>query len=536
MANLQDAFSHLLPILDDSNYIPLANSTALNDAASDQLDAAFLNNMLSDTSRLLLSNDNPQPPAALNTSDQNDSSDYSSVLSPLTFYTGRLRGQQCSYNGHLYTLNKSNTANGHRYWDCKDRKQHSCKGRLITVGSTTVKKETPHCHPPSIKDVGVEHFLSEIRTNNTTETAANVIRENLLHASDSVKSALPATHNMKKIINDYRKKTRGHSASSANCARDVVIPLPRCEDSEGGLYVVDDVTTSCGKRVIAFSSDSCLAILNQFHDAVFVDGTFKTSPKHFKQIWIIRSHVGNTCVPLMYFLIEDKSSPSYTKALEVLKSHCPDFNSNLFMADFEKAEHSAIKAHFPNALIKGCLFHWKQSLLRRFRKLPDYSDNEMMKACLNAVYGLAFVPVSDVDLGWNFLKPSLMQYPATASFITYFESTWLNNTAYPIVMWNHYTSTLSDDPRTNNFSEGSNNALNTAAGCSSPTIPRLMDILCRFNAEAELKIIQTSTGLQATRKPRSKTVKRSERIKRTVESYSAANIETYCRSLGYLHE
>ena len=72
--------------------------------------------------------------------------------------------------------------------------------------------------------------------------------------------------------------------------------------------MVDDVTTSGGKRVVAFSSDSCLAILNQSHDAVFVDGTFKTSPKHFKQIWIIRGHVGNTCVPLMYFLFEVKSS------------------------------------------------------------------------------------------------------------------------------------------------------------------------------------------------------------------------------------
>ena len=85
MANLQDAFSHQLNILDDANYIPRAISTALDDAASDQLDAAFLNNMPSDTSRLLLSNDNPQPPAALNTSDQNDCSDYSSVLSALTF-------------------------------------------------------------------------------------------------------------------------------------------------------------------------------------------------------------------------------------------------------------------------------------------------------------------------------------------------------------------------------------------------------------------------------------------------------------------
>jgi len=64
----------------------------------------------------------------------------------------------------------------------------------------------------------------------------------------------------------------------------------------------------------------------------------------------------------------------------------------------------------------------------------------------------------------------LNKFPATTSFISYFESTWLNSTAYPITMWSHYSSTLSDEPRTNNYSEGSNNALNTVAGCSSPTI------------------------------------------------------------------
>ena len=85
-----------------------------------------------------------------------------------------------------------------------------------------------------------------------------------------------------------------------------------------------------------------------------------------------------------------------------------------------------------------------------------------MKSNLQSVYGLAFVPVDDVSVGWTCIKSLLTQYPATAAFITYFESTWLNNTAYPIRMWNHYDSTLSDDPRTNNFSEGSNNALNTA--------------------------------------------------------------------------
>ena len=81
-----------------------------------------------------------------------------------------------------------------------------------------------------------------------------------------------------------------------------------------------------------------------------------------------------------------------------------------------------------------------------------------------------------------------------------------------------------------------NNALNVAAGCSSPTIFRLMDILLRFNSEAELKILQTATGVQATRKRRNKFILRDERIKRTVLAYDPTNILTYCRSLGHLYE
>ena len=101
-------------------------------------------------------------------------------------------------------------------------------------------------------------------------------------------------------------------------------------------------------------------------------------------------------------------------------------------------------------------------------------------------------------------------------------------------MWNCYSTTLSDDTRTNNYAESSNNALNTAAGCASPTIHRLVDILKGFNAETELKILQTATGMDATRKPRNKTLKMKERVKNTVQGYNSSNILAYCRSLGHL--
>ena len=122
-------------------------------------------------------------------------------------------------------------------------------------------------------------------------------------------------------------------------------------------FVLGDVSAPNGKRIVALSSELCLAVLNQLHSTAFIDGTFKTAPKYFKQIWILRGHVGDhTCVPLVYFLIEHKSNSSYKEALKIAITHCPEFGSATFMVDFEKSEHIAIRTHLPNSVIKGCLF------------------------------------------------------------------------------------------------------------------------------------------------------------------------------------
>ena len=57
-------------------------------------------------------------------------------------------------------------------------------------------------------------------------------------------------------------------ASTATCRADVNFPLSGRDDSDGGLFVLRDVTTSTGKRIVAFSLESCLAILNQAHEVM----------------------------------------------------------------------------------------------------------------------------------------------------------------------------------------------------------------------------------------------------------------------------
>ena len=95
---------------------------------------------------------------------------------------------------------------------------------------------------------------------------------------------------------------------------------------------------------------------------------------------------------------------------------------------------------------------------------------------------LAFVPVADIDHCWTLLKNHLTTlYPSasTTTIINYLESTWLYSNQYPRDMWSMYQSVLDNDPRTNNVSEGGNNAINTAAGCSHPTIIPFVEILQR---------------------------------------------------------
>ena len=150
MIQLQNAFCHLLPILDDPDYIPLANSTPVDDPVAPMHSSC--SQWHEETPTIVLSSD--KIAAATDKSLQN-LSDNNAVLSALNFYSGRKCGQMCSYNCYCYALNKLRP-DGYRYWDCEDRWQHnpSCEGRLITVRSDTVTKGSagPIVTPPHITD------------------------------------------------------------------------------------------------------------------------------------------------------------------------------------------------------------------------------------------------------------------------------------------------------------------------------------------------------------------------------------------------
>ena len=172
--------------------------------------------------------------------------------------------------------------------------------------------------------------------------------------------------------------------------------------------------------------------------------------------------IGRSYIPVLYALLEDKHKTSYQTVLQWLNTRCPLLHPSLAFSDFEKAELWAFKMVYPSARIQGCNFHFNQLQLKQFRIISDYHSNEVLRIHLRCVYGLPFIPLTDVIDAWTELKAVIWTCcptQAMSKYITYFEKNWIFSSSSPPSLWNCCAATLNGDPRTKNASEGGNNAL-----------------------------------------------------------------------------
>ena len=131
---------------------------------------------------------------------------------------------------------------------------------------------------------------------------------------------LPAMENMKRDVRRERKKNNHHPVCP-NSASDIVIPDQYKVDCANNRFLLADTRNSLGKRVMVFITDSCLDVLQSVRNLIgFLDGTFKTAPKHFTQTLILRVQLQNDVIPVAYAFLEDKTTSSYRQALHSCKN------------------------------------------------------------------------------------------------------------------------------------------------------------------------------------------------------------------------
>ncbi|MEO0687130.1 MAG: hypothetical protein AAFY76_19295 [Cyanobacteria bacterium J06649_11] len=126
--------------------------------------------------------------------------------------------------------------------------------------------------------------------------------------------------------------------------------------------------------ILVFSTDRKLRFLRRRGETIFVDGTFKSCPRPYQQVFtihaLVRDHVGLLATVLML----NKDVGSYRQVIQSIKDRIFAITNRRWrlvavVCDFEVASINAFQTEFPNISIKGCYFHFNQSLWRSIQRL-----------------------------------------------------------------------------------------------------------------------------------------------------------------------
>ncbi|CAF1250777.1 unnamed protein product, partial [Didymodactylos carnosus] len=124
--------------------------------------------------------------------------------------------------------------------------------------------------------------------------------------------------------------------------------------------------------------------------------------------------------------------------------------------------------YIPRIIGRGCLFHFGQSLYRKFVDLglkTQYKDDENLCDWFRSFAALSLLPLKHMLWGLQCLIRTRSDYPGIQGFIDYYNNTYGPFSRFPPHMYNHYRNIT---PRTINYLEGrhSRNLYETYTYCS----------------------------------------------------------------------
>jgi hypothetical protein len=465
---------------------------------------------------------------------------------PLDFVRSNKGGEFLVVNGHTFRQEK--IINEKRIWKCTEYRTSKCKSRCHSKDDILTKQPTEHNHVPDLARIKAKKIMDEIKKKaKTTQESTHHIAASASVSEEisvAVTVQLPKVANIKQTIRRVRHAAQAPLPNPTNL-EELDLPEEYTKTLQGENFLLFDSGPG-PQRILIFSTTANMDLLASCPNW-YADGTFKTTPPLFQQIYTIHVLKYKTVIPLVFILMSDRSTTSYVRVLSELNNLHPGLNPSSIMTDFEHASILAFRRIFPNIQQQGCLFHLSQCIWRRIQQVnpiqqrymedPDYAFH------LRQLAALAFIPPPDVVEAFEELTESQFfvdNEEELRNLINYFEDTWIGrptrrggrgNPVFSIEMWNCYNEVLNDLPKTNNSVEGWHRGFSQLLGAYHPTIWKFINGLQQEQSFNELKLEQYSAGQQP---PPGKKVYRevAKRIKTVVQDYTNRTRLDYLRGIA----
>lgn len=291
-------------------------------------------------------------------------------------------------------------------------------------------------------------------------------------------------------------------------------------------FLVKDIQGE-GFRHIVFATRYQLELLAETK-VWYMDGTFKIVPDFLKprgQLLSLHGFVRRDGkeqqFPLAFALMSSRQESDYVKVFNAILEALPARPAvEMFMVDFELGAWNAISAVFPDAVTKGCTFHWCQAVWRHIQELglaATFMKREATHRYLKQLMALPFLPSPDIPAAFQTLKERANTEPLQ-SLVGYIDRQWMNHSVFHPSAWTVYRQAV----RTNNDVEGWHHRVNGKAGHRGCTFYKLVPLLLH-----EAKLVETRVSSENLfRDVRQSSSATQKKLTEAWEQYDAGQLST----------
>ena len=231
-------------------------------------------------------------------------------------------------------------------------------------------------------------------------------------------------------------------------------------------------------------------------NVIFMDGTFKSCPKGYYQIYNILGRDVNVgeIIPLFHILMTQKSYDLYYNIFSFIKtlldknSIVIDFKKINFMLDFEKASRKALKEIFPLADVKGCYYHYAKALWAKAKRL-GLTRKKIVFETYTLIFAFKiyqFIPEKDKKEYLNEIISIYSDKVEYKKFLNYFTKNWSECNFLNF----EYLDKSQISERTDNVSENFNKNLNHLIGRPHPKVSYLVEKLKEYTTKQYNSLIE----------------------------------------------
>ncbi|CAF5108169.1 unnamed protein product, partial [Rotaria sp. Silwood1] len=287
-----------------------------------------------------------------------------------------------------------------------------------------------HHHPPDENRELIKTIITKIKARVLVEpNPVLIIAEEEIRNAKMNKTqlaAMPLPYQMESALQKHRRKNIPALPTSL-CFE---IPLLYQHTWSGYRFILADVQNKrVGGRLIMFSSNEQVDLLLD-STVWFCDGTFKTVPLLFAQVYIIQCLVGDQVLPGLYVLTSNRKRKTYEDIIGTII----------------KLAGSRQKVLAVHTIVSDYEDSWLRAVENVLGLSDLYDDEPDLRLHLRKFLALALLPQDQIRRCFKHLCKNID--PRLQPFIQYFKQQWMYD------MGPHLWCVADSEIRTNNSSEG----------------------------------------------------------------------------------